>query len=73
MVSKLGGGWGGYRSLCVSIGADLSDSCQEVPLDSDLAALYQVLTNNLYLAVRCNISYFPEDFMFNQAPKTRKL
>jgi len=33
-------------------------------LDSDLAKLYQVTTGNLNLAVRRNISRFPEDFMF---------
>lgn len=33
-------------------------------LDSDLAALYQVLTKNLNLAVRRNFGRFPEDFMF---------
>jgi phage regulator Rha-like protein len=33
-------------------------------LDSDLAALYHVLTKNLNLAVRRNSNRFPEDFMF---------
>ena len=33
-------------------------------LDSDLAALYQVSTGNLNLAVRRNATRFPEDFMF---------
>ncbi len=33
-------------------------------LDSDLAALYQVTTGNLNLAVRRNKSRFPSDFMF---------
>ena len=36
----------------------------KVMLDSDLAALYQVLTRNLNLAVRRNLDRFPEDFMF---------
>ena len=33
-------------------------------LDTDLAELYQVLTNNLNLAVRRNPDRFPADFMF---------
>ena len=33
-------------------------------LDYDLAALYQILTKNLNLAVKRNIERFPEDFMF---------
>ncbi len=33
-------------------------------LDSDLAALYQVTTGNLNLAVRRNLKRFPDDFMF---------
>lgn len=37
---------------------------QKVLIDADLAALYQVLTKNLNLAVRRNRSRFPEDFMF---------
>ena len=37
---------------------------QKVMLDSDLAALYRVLTKNLNLAVRRNSRRFPEDFMF---------
>jgi hypothetical protein len=42
---------------------------QRVLLDSDLAALYQVLTKNLNLAVRRNLSRFPEDFMFQLTPE----
>jgi len=41
----------------------------KVMLDSDLAALYQVLTKNLNLAVRRNLSRFPEDFMFQLTPE----
>jgi hypothetical protein len=37
---------------------------QKVMLDSDLAALYQVTTGNLNLAVRRNQRRFPADFMF---------
>jgi len=37
---------------------------QKVLLDTDLAALYDVLTKNLNLAVRRNRKRFPEDFMF---------
>ena len=37
---------------------------QKVMLDADLAALYEVLTKNLNLAVRRNRTRFPEDFMF---------
>ena len=36
----------------------------KVMLDSDLAALYEVTTGNLNLAVRRNRARFPEDFMF---------
>ena len=36
----------------------------KVLLDRDLAILYGVLTKNLNLAVRRNISRFPSDFMF---------
>ena len=36
----------------------------KVMLDSDLAALYGVLTKNLNKAVKRNIQRFPEDFMF---------
>ncbi|MBP8192920.1 MAG: ORF6N domain-containing protein [Chitinophagales bacterium] len=36
----------------------------KVILDYDLAVLYEVLTKNLNLAVKRNISRFPEDFMF---------
>jgi hypothetical protein len=35
-----------------------------VMIDSDLAALYQVLTKNLNKAVKRNLDRFPEDFMF---------
>ena len=37
---------------------------QQVMLDFDLAALYQVETKVLKQAVRRNIERFPEDFMF---------
>ncbi len=37
---------------------------QKVMLDGDLAALYEVLTKNLNLAVRRNAARFPQDFMF---------
>lgn len=37
---------------------------QQVMLDFDLAALYQVETRTLKQAVRRNIERFPEDFMF---------
>jgi hypothetical protein len=37
---------------------------QKVMLDSDLAALYNVTTGNLNLAVRRNETRFPSDFMF---------
>jgi hypothetical protein len=37
---------------------------QKVMVDSDLAALYQVPTKSLNLAVRRNPRRFPEDFMF---------
>ena len=36
----------------------------KVMLDYDLAALYEVQTKNLNLAVKRNIKRFPEDFMF---------
>jgi hypothetical protein len=42
---------------------------QEVLLDSDLAALYQVETGALNRAVRRNIGRFPEDFMFQLTPE----
>ena len=42
---------------------------QKVMVDSDLAALYQVLTKNLNLAVRRNIRRFPKDFMFQLTAK----
>lgn len=37
---------------------------EKVMLDTDLAALYQVLTKNLNKAVNRNLDRFPEDFMF---------
>lgn len=37
---------------------------QNVMLDSDLAALYEVPTKSLNLAVRRNLERFPDDFMF---------
>jgi phage regulator Rha-like protein len=37
---------------------------QRVMLDKDLAALYEVSTKSLNLAVKRNIERFPEDFMF---------
>ena len=37
---------------------------QNVMLDADLAALYQVDTKNLVRAVKRNLERFPEDFMF---------
>src|SRR5439155_22117448 len=37
---------------------------QNVLLDADLAALYQVETKNLVRAVKRNPERFPEDFMF---------
>ena len=37
---------------------------QKVMLDRDLAELYGVETKALKQAVRCNITRFPEDFMF---------
>ena len=37
---------------------------QQVMLDFDLAALYQVETKVLKQAVRRNIERFPEDFIF---------
>ncbi|MEP7363392.1 MAG: ORF6N domain-containing protein [Acidobacteriota bacterium] len=40
-----------------------------VMLDSDLAALYRVLTKNLNLAVRRNPKRFPKDFMFRLTEK----
>lgn len=42
---------------------------QKVMFDSDLAALYQVPTKSLNLAVRRNLERFPEDFMFRLTPK----
>jgi hypothetical protein len=42
---------------------------QKVMLDADLAALYQVLTKSLNLAVRRNLRRFPEDFMFQLTPE----
>ncbi len=41
----------------------------KVMLDSDLAALYQVPTKSLNLAVRRNAQRFPEDFMFQLTGK----
>ena len=41
----------------------------KVMLDRDLAALYNVTTGNLNLAVRRNLKRFPEDFMFQLTPK----
>lgn len=37
---------------------------QKVMLDFDLAALYEVETKNLNLAVKRNLKRFPQDFMF---------
>jgi len=37
---------------------------RRVMLDWDLAAMYGVTTGNLNKAVRCNLSRFPADFMF---------
>ncbi|WP_233602980.1 ORF6N domain-containing protein [Pedobacter sp. KBW06] len=37
---------------------------QKVMVDRDLAELYGVETKVLKQAVRCNITRFPEDFMF---------
>ena len=37
---------------------------QKVMLDYDLAALYDVQTKNLNLAVKRNLKRFPPDFMF---------
>ncbi len=42
---------------------------QQVMLDFDLAALYQVETRTLKQAVRRNIERFPEDFMFELTQK----
>jgi hypothetical protein len=42
---------------------------QKVMLDSDLAALYEVPTKSLNLAVRRNQSRFPDDFMFQLTPE----
>jgi len=42
---------------------------QNVLLDADLAALYQVTTGNLNKAVRRNQERFPEDFMFQLTPE----
>lgn len=41
----------------------------KVMLDYDLAALYEVQTKNLNLAVKRNINRFPEDFMFQLTKK----
>lgn len=38
---------------------------QQVMLDHDLAALYQVETKRLNEAVKRNIARFPESFVFN--------
>jgi hypothetical protein len=43
----------------------------KVMLDSDLAALYQVTTSNLNLAVRRNPDRFPDDFMFQLTDSER--
>ena len=37
---------------------------QKIMIDADLAEIYQVLTKNLNLAVKRNMSRFPPDFMF---------
>ena len=37
---------------------------QKVMLDSDLAELYEVPTHRLNEQVTCNLSRFPDDFMF---------
>jgi len=42
---------------------------QKVMLDSDLAALYGVLTKNLNKAVKRNIEKFPPEFMFQLSDK----
>ena len=42
---------------------------QKVPLDSDLAALYDVQTKNLSKAVKRNAERFPADFMFQLTPE----
>lgn len=42
----------------------LSNRCQKVMLDGDLAELYEVDTKVLNRAVRRNASRFPDDFMF---------
>jgi hypothetical protein len=44
-------------------------SGQKVMLDRDLAALYEVPTKSLNLAVRRNQSRFPDDFMFRLTPE----
>jgi hypothetical protein len=41
---------------------------ERVMIDSDLAALYEVPTKSLNLAVRRNMRRFPEDFMFRLIP-----
>ncbi len=42
---------------------------QRVILDSDLAAIYGVLTKELNRAVKRNVKRFPEDFVFQLTPK----
>jgi len=42
---------------------------ERVMLDFDLAALYEVETKVLNQAVKRNIKRFPDDFMFQLAPK----
>jgi len=42
---------------------------QNVMLDTDLAALYEVETKQLKRQVRRNAERFPEDFMFELTPK----
>jgi len=46
---------------------------RKVMLDSDLAELYQVTTGNLNLAVRRNLSRFPDDFMFQLSQEENSL
>jgi ORF6N domain len=41
----------------------------KVLLDADLAALYEVETKRLNQAVKCNMTRFPEDFMFQLDPQ----
>ena len=45
---------------------------RKVMFDRDLAALYGVTTGNLNKAVARNIDRFPDDFMFQLAPKEFK-